>query len=79
MKLMLSERLKRSKSLNRKLNKKLISLKCKRSILLKQSKRQAYQILIARFGLKMKSRKILRDIKNNSEKKKKKYARELKK
>jgi hypothetical protein len=75
---LLSERLKRSKSLNRKLKKRLISLRSKRSISLKQSERLAYLTLIVRFGLKMRSRKILRDIKNNSEKKNKLDVRELK-
>jgi hypothetical protein len=75
---LLSERLKRSKSLSRKLKKKLHSLRNKRSISLKQSKRLACLTLIVRFGLTMKSRKILRDIKNNSEKKNKLDVRELK-
>lgn len=76
---MLSERLKKSKSLNRKLKKRLISLRNKRNISLKQSERQVYLILIVRFGLKMKSRKTLRDTKNNSEKKNKLDVRKLKK
>ena len=76
---MLSERLKKSKSLSRKLKEKQLSLRNKRNISLKQSKRQASLTLIVRFGLTMKSNKILRDIKNNSEKKNKKDARELKK
>ena len=46
---------------------------------MKQSERQVYLTLIVRFGLLLKSRKILRDINNNSEKKNKKYAEELKK
>jgi len=44
---------------------------------LKQSKRQAYQTLIVRFGLVRKSKKILRDIKNKSEKRNKQDARGL--
>jgi len=75
---LLSERLKKSKSLSRKLKEKQLSLRNKRNILLKQSKRQAYLTLIVRFGLTMKSNKILRDIKNNSEKKNKLDVRELK-
>ena len=46
---------------------------------MKQSERQVYLTLIVRFGLLLKSRKILRDINNHSEKKNKKYAEELKK
>jgi hypothetical protein len=75
---LLSERLKRSKSLNRKLKKRLISLRNKRNISLKQSEKQVYLILIVRFGLMMKSRKILRDTKNNSVKKNRLDVRELK-
>jgi hypothetical protein len=76
---LLSERLKKSKSLSRKLKKKQPFLRNKRNISLKHSKRQACLTLIVRFGLTMKSNKILRDIKNNSEKKNKLDARELKK
>ena len=76
---MLSERLKKSKYSSKKLKKKQLSLKNKRKISLKQSKTQACLTLIVKFGLTMKSNKILRDIKNNSEKKNKLDARELKK
>jgi hypothetical protein len=76
---LLLERLKRSKSLSRKLKKRLHSLRNKRNISPKLSERQVYLTLIVRFGLVMKSRKILRDIKNNSDKKRKIDARELKK
>ena len=46
---------------------------------MKQSERQVYLTLIVRFGLLLKSRKILRDINNYSENKSKKDAKELKK
>ena len=46
---------------------------------MKQSERQVYLTLIVRFGLLLKSRKILRDINNYSENKNKKDAKELKK
>jgi len=75
---LLSERLKRSKFLNKKLKQRLISLRSKRNISLKQSERQVYLTLIVRFGLKKRSKEILRDIKNNSEKRNKLDARELK-
>ena len=45
---------------------------------MKQSKRQVYLTLIVRFGLMMKSRKILMDIKTNSDKRKLLNERELK-
>ena len=46
---------------------------------MKQSERQVYLTLIVRFGLLLKSRKILRDINNYSENKSKKDAKEFKK
>jgi hypothetical protein len=76
---LLSERSKRSKSLNKKLKKRQISLRNKRNISLKQSERQVYLTLIVRFGLMRKSSKIQRATKDNSEKKNKLDARELKK
>ena len=76
---MLSERLKKDKSLSRKLKRRLLSLRNKKDISLKQSERQANLTLIVRLGLRLKPRKILRDIKNNSEKKKLLDVRELKK
>jgi len=45
---------------------------------MKQSERQVYLTLIVRFGLMMRSRKTLTDIKTNSDKRKSLNARELK-